>query len=149
MPGEPLALIGAGGFFLRLQVPERYAAALVEGDMILLGEGEARRTGRIAKIYPQIAGGRVQADIEVEGLDPRFTGERVAARFPVGERTALAVPVSAVSHRGGLDFVIVEGPEGAVERVVVPGNLLDLGETPMVEIVSGLEAGETVLTRDD
>lgn len=149
MPGEPLALIGSGGFFLRLQVPERHAAALSEGDTIFLGEGEAERTGRIAKIYPQIAGGRVQADIEVEGLDPRFAGERVAARLPVGERIALAVPASAVSHRGGLDFVTVEGPEGAVERVVVPGAPLDLGETPMVEIVSGLEAGETVLTQND
>lgn len=149
MPGEPLAIIGAGGFFLRLQVPERHATALTEGDTILLGEGDGARTGRIAKIYPQIEGGRVQADIDVEGLEPRFAGERVAVRLPVGGRSALVVPASALTNRGGLDFVTVEGPDGAVERVVVPGGPVNVGEEPMVEIVSGLEPGETVLTQDD
>lgn len=148
-PGEPLALIGSGGFFLRLQVPERYADTLREGDMIFLGDSMSDRGGMIAKVYPQIEGGRVQADIEVEGLDPRFTGERVAVRLPVGERDVLVVPASAVVHRGGLDFVMVDGSGGAVERVVVPGGPLETGDQPMVEIVSGLAAGETVLTRDD
>lgn len=149
MPGEPLAVIGSGGFFLRLQVPERHAAQLSEGDAILLGEGDAGRTGRIAKIYPQIEGGRVQADIEVEGLEPRFAGERVAVRLPVGGRTALAVPASAVTTRGGLDFVTVQGMDGPVERVVVPGGRVEVDGESLLEIVSGLTPGETVLTQDD
>ncbi|MCG6885530.1 MAG: efflux RND transporter periplasmic adaptor subunit [Silicimonas sp.] len=149
MPGEALAMIGAGGFFLRLQVPERYAAVLSQGDTIMFAAGETERSGRIAKIYPQIEGGRVQADIDVDGLEPRFAGERVAVRLPVGQREALLVPVSAVLHRSSLDFVMIEGAEGVVERVVVRGGIVDTGAEPMVEIVSGLAPGETVLTRDD
>ena len=40
------------------------------------------RTGRLAKIYPQIENGRVLADVEVADLDDRFIGRRVPVRLP-------------------------------------------------------------------
>lgn len=147
MAGETVATVGTGGFFLRLQVPERYGAVLNQGDTIGIGEGNEARPGKLAKVYPQISGGRVQADIEVEGLDPRFVGARMPVRLPVGTRPAIAVPAAAVTHRGGLDFVTVEGAAGPVERVVVPGGPVEDGR--LIEIVSGLDAGEKVVLGND
>lgn len=144
MPGEAVASIGTGGFFLRLQVPERYADDLREGDTIVIESAEAAR-GRLAKVYPLIEGGRVQADVEVEGLDPRFVGGRIAVRLPVGERLALAVPQAALSHRGGLDFLQVVTDGAARERVVLPGEVLTGTEPLLVEIVSGLTEGDEVV----
>ncbi|MCR8725530.1 efflux RND transporter periplasmic adaptor subunit [Frigidibacter sp. ROC022] len=149
MPGEPIATVGSGGFFLRLQVPERYADSLHEGDSIVIGDGADAATGRLAKVYPLIAGGRVQADIEVAGLDPRFTGARVAVRLAVGQRSTLAVPAEALSHREGLDFLTVEGADGPIERVVVPGGPVDAGGQPLVEIVSGLRSGDVLVLNDE
>jgi RND family efflux transporter MFP subunit len=144
MPGEAVASIGTGGFFLRLQVPERYADDLREGDRIVIESAEAVQ-GRLAKVYPLIEGGRVQADVEVEGLDPRFVGGRIAVRLPVGERQALAVPQAALTHRGGLDFLQVMTDGAVRERVVLPGEVLTGSQPPLIEIVSGLAEGDEVL----
>jgi len=149
--GETIAEIGGGGVFLRLSIPERHALSLREGDEILFGTGSGMedRTGRLAKIYPQIEGGRVLADVEVEGLDDRFVGRRVPVRLPVGTRAALLVPPEAVTHRGGLDYVAVEGPGGAVRRSVVPGESVRYDGQDWTEILTGLEPGDRVVQADD
>ncbi|WP_417278022.1 efflux RND transporter periplasmic adaptor subunit [Celeribacter sp.] len=145
MGGEQLALIGAGGTFLRLGVSERYADQLTEGDTIqILGAGEAQ-IGTLAKIYPLIQGGRVEADVEVEDLDARFVGRRVQVQLPVGTHDALLVPQTALTQSGGLDFVSVETDGHQSERVVVPGNEVMLEGVAYVEILSGLSAGDAVV----
>ncbi|MGI1661504.1 efflux RND transporter periplasmic adaptor subunit [Palleronia sp. KMU-117] len=148
-PGEAVAVVGGGGVFLRLSVPERHAEDLAEGDTIEIGgEGEVR-TGTLAKLYPQIDGGRVAADVEVEGLDPRFVGRRVPVRLPVGERMAIVVPQSALWQSGGLDFVMVEAADGAAQRVVVPGGRVMRDGEVWREILTGLHAGDVVVTGDE
>jgi len=145
MAGESTAVIGTGGLFLRLQVPERHAASLKAGDEIHIGDKVDTKTGRLSKIYPRIAGGRVQADIEVGGLDTRFVGQRVAVQLPVGSRQALTVPQAALRHRGGLDFVTVQDGDSRAERVVLTGEVFAEGEGVAVEILSGLAEGEKVV----
>lgn len=150
VPGEAVAEIGGGGVFLRLAVPERHATALAEGDTIALGAGSGMdgTTGRLAKVYPQIDGGRVLADVEVEGLDGRFVGRRLPVRLPVGTRPAILVPAAALVHAGGLDFVTVKGAQGPLRRAVVPGEVLRRDGADWVEILSGLAAGDIVVTPD-
>jgi RND family efflux transporter MFP subunit len=148
-PGEALAVVGGGGVFLRLAVPERHAADLAEGDPIQIGTGGDILTGRLAKLYPQIEGGRVQADVEVEGLDQSFVGRRVPVRLPVGERPAILVPEAALSRAGGLDFVTVTTPAGPVERAVVPGGTVMQDGESWREILTGLAAGDVVVTGDE
>lgn len=148
-PGEALAEIGGGGVFLRLAVPERHASDLREGDRIQIGTGDRVQDGILARLYPLIEGGRVQADVEVAGLDPRFVGRRLPVRLPVGQRMAILVPQSALSREGGLDYVTVAGPQGAVRRVVVPGAAHERNGAAMREILSGLAPGEVVVTGDD
>lgn len=145
MPGEPVATIGGGGFFLRLAIPERHSAELEEGAPIrIVTAGEARQ-GRLAKIYPRIENGRVIADVEVEGLDDAFVDARVLVEVPVGMRSALLVPQAALATRAGLDFVRVMAGATEVERVVVPGETIMQDGKTHVEILTGLEAGDSVI----
>ena len=141
-PGESIAIIGGGGAFLRLSVPERHAASLNQGDEIMMGDG---KTGRLAKIYPQIENGRVLADVEVTGLDDRFVGRRVPVRLPVGTRNALMVPQSAVSMRGGIDFVTVEVNGEALRRAVVLGAEVTLEGEIWLEVLTGVAAGDKLV----
>ena len=148
-PGEAVAVVGGGGVFLRLSIPERHAADLSEGDVIEIGTAGELRQGTLAKLYPQIEGGRVQADVDVAGLEPDFIGRRLLVRLPVGERQAILVPEAALSRHGGLDFVTVETDDGPVQRVVVPGGALQQDGIQFREILTGLSAGEMVVTRNE
>ena len=149
MPGEVVAVVGGGGTYLRIAVPERHAGALEAGDKIMISEGAADREGVLARVYPLIEGGRVVADVEIEGLPDDFVGARMLVRLPVGERAALMVPKADVVTRAGLDFVGVEGAEGAVLRSIVPGEMQLVGGVEMVEVISGLVAGDVVVPASD
>jgi RND family efflux transporter MFP subunit len=146
MPGEPVAMIASGGFFLRLAIPERHADLLMEGAAIPVETPQGAAEGRLAKLYPQIENGRVMADVDMPGLSSAFLGARLLVRVPVGERAALMLPATAITTRFGTDFVRVKTAAGETERAVVPG--LAQGGTqgaPLIEILSGLAAGDTVL----
>jgi RND family efflux transporter MFP subunit len=145
MPGEAVAVVGGGGTFLRIAVPERHATALRAGDRIVVSEGGKDREGTLARIYPLIEGGRVVADVEIADLPDTFVGARMLVRLPVGEREALMVPKADVVTRAGLDFVGVQGAEGAVLRSIVPGQVQVVGGVEMVEVISGLVAGDIVV----
>ncbi|WP_282182654.1 efflux RND transporter periplasmic adaptor subunit [Aliiroseovarius marinus] len=147
MPGESIAEIGGGGFFLRLAVPERHANYLEEGAEIRIGGDEGETTGVLAKLYPQIENGRVIVDVEFAGMETDFVDARVLVRLPVGKSTALLVPTDAISTRMGLDFVTVQSADGAKsQRAVVTGGAHQMDGVEMIEILSGLTAGEQVVT---
>ena len=145
MPGEALATIGGGGFFLRLAIPERHATALQEGAALRITTGAAEAEGRLARIYPLIENGRVIADVEVPELDARFVDARVPVEVPVGSRPALIVPQAALSRQAGLDFVRVQEAGRETARAVVPGETLLHDGAPFVEILTGLHAGDMIV----
>ena len=158
LPGETVARIAGGGYFLRLLLPERHAAGINEGDDVLVGQrgltagsaATAELKGRIAKVYPQIQNGRVVADVEVAGLGDFFVGERTLVVIPIGERTIIAVPPQAVSTRHGIDYVTILsdtglGDTGMTEISVVPGQVHRTDAGPRMEILTGLRPGDTVV----
>ena len=145
-PGEGIAIIGSGGSFLRLSIPERHATALKQGDKISIGEGQS---GRLAKIYPQIEGGRVLADVEVDKLDDRFIGRRIPVRLPVSTRKALLVPESAVTLQGGIDFVTIDIDGAPLRRAVVLGEKITKDGQNYYEVLTGLYAGDKLVNSDD
>lgn len=146
LPGEVVANIGGGGFFLRLDIPERHAASLTQGSAIRITAGGAALSGTLAKIYPQIENGRVIADVEVDKLNTEFVNARVLVELPIGDHEAMVIPRNALKTRSGIDFVSVYEDGKTVERVVVAGQTLDLNGVPSIEILTGLAAGDIVVT---
>lgn len=141
MAGETVATLGGGGFFLRLSIPERHAALLKSGATLAVETTGGPLGGRLVKIYPQIEGGRVTADVEVPGLPTDFVDARLLVRVPVGTRQAILVPANAVINRSGIDTLRVAASSGETARTVMLGERY--GED--VEVLSGLAAGDTVV----
>lgn len=141
LAGETVATIGGGGFFLRIAIPERHAAALTEGSEIRINANGTLSSGKLVKIYPEVSEGRVIADVAVDNLASDFVGIRVLVEVPVGTRAALIVPKAAVTSRSGLDFVTVLDNGAPIERIVI----LDGGHDDTVEVLTGLKAGDEVL----
>jgi RND family efflux transporter MFP subunit len=85
---------------------------------------------------------RVRLDLPSgEGLLP---GQFARAQFPVGSVRAIAVPPSALLKRGELTAVYVQGPQGRwlLRQVRTGETLIDPDAGPVVEVLSGLAAGE-------
>ena len=144
LPGEALATIGGGGFFLRLAIPERHADVMVEGTALRIAADGQDLEGRIAKVYPQIENGRVIADVELPGIDTAFVNARVLVELPVGERSAILVPKAAVSTRSGIDFVAVRQGEHTVDRAVMLGDEITRDSEAYFEVLTGLSSGDEV-----
>lgn len=143
MPGETVATMAEDRYVLRLQLPERHAQAMRAGDTVLIAargladSGEGDRRGKVRVVYPEIKGGRVIADVEVEGLGDYFVGERTRVYVTTGSRTAIVVPAAAVYRRAGVNFVrLRDGREVAVQ----PGETREGG----IEILAGLADGDVV-----
>ncbi|MBX9455100.1 MAG: efflux RND transporter periplasmic adaptor subunit [Rhizobium sp.] len=146
MPGEVVANIGGGGFYLRLAIPERHAMALRQGAQIRISAAGEALSGTLAKIYPQIENGRVIADVEVEKLNTEFVNARVLVELPIGERRAIVIPRGALVTRSGIDFVSISENGKTVERAVIAGQPVDIDGVPGIEILTGLVAGDILVT---
>jgi RND family efflux transporter MFP subunit len=70
-----------------------------------------------------------------------FAGMFARAALPAPDRIRLIVPERAVERVGQLEFVTVVGEDGARRRMVTTGPRL---EEEMIEVLSGLAAGERV-----
>ena len=148
LPGEAVANIAAESYLLRLMLPERHARFIKLGDKVLVGDrgmldpafalppGE-HREGQIVQIYPELANGRVAADVEVAGLGNFFVGERVRVWVASDARDALVVPPAYIYHRYGLSYVRLAS---GAEVVVQPGMTVATG----VEVLSGLREGDVL-----
>ncbi|MFO1103463.1 MAG: efflux RND transporter periplasmic adaptor subunit [Methylocystis sp.] len=145
MPGETIATMAEDKYILRLQLPERHARFMRAGDKVEIGArglhggtGE-RKQGRVRIVYPEIQGGRVIADVDVEGLGDYFVGERARVYVTTGKRDTILIPRDAVYRRAGVDFVRL----ASGEEIVV-----QLGEKrgDAIEILSGLQDGDVVST---
>jgi hypothetical protein len=90
-------------------------------------------------VYPEIQGGRVIADVDVEGLGNYFVGERTRVYVTTGKRETILAAREAIYRRAGVDYIRLK--DGA-EIVVQTGE--QRGED--VEILSGLHDGDVVVT---
>ncbi|MGB3271627.1 MAG: efflux RND transporter periplasmic adaptor subunit [Xanthobacteraceae bacterium] len=158
MAGEEIARIASGRYYLRLSLPERHAAGIRQDAAVRIGQrglspatggniAEAR-PGRIVKVYPEIAAGRVVVDVEADGIGDFFVNERTLVWIPVAQRSLLAVPPLAVATRHGIDYVRV-GSDGASREVaVIVGESVATPDGPRVEVLTGLRAGDRVIVPD-
>lgn len=152
LPGESIATIAAGGYLLRLELPERYARFMKVGDTVRLGArglGDAATAaeGRIVLVYPELQNGRVVADAEVPDLGSYFVGERVLAWISAGKRLGYIVPRSYLFRRFGIDYVRVAGDGEQHADVVVQAGREVQGANGAsgVEILAGVLAGDRLV----
>ncbi len=141
MAGESVATLGGGGFFLRLSIPERHAELLEKGASLAVETTAGPLQGRLVKIYPQIEGGRVTADVEVPDLPTDFVDARLLVRVPVGTRQTIMVPADAIKSHAGIDTLRIASGGGETDRTVVLGERHG-GD---IEILSGVVAGDAVV----
>ena len=148
-PGVPLLrLYDPSALRLEAPVRETLAVRLDVGQPMSV-HVEALATsfeGTIEEIVPFAEPGARTLLVKVR-LPPH--PDLVAGMFgrlevPAGERRRLLVPREAVSRTGQLEFVTVVGPDDALERRLVTTGP-EQGD--VVEVLSGLAAGERVLLR--
>ncbi len=139
-PGTSVATITAGPPVLRLSLPESLARAVRPGAAVLLDDG---RKGEVAEVYPGVLHGEVRVDATVPGLDDGLIGARVAVRITIGERPALLAPRRFVETRYGIDRVRLLGADR--QPAAVPVQLAPTNDPAMVEILSGVRAGDTLV----
>ena len=146
MPGETIATLAEDNYILRVELPERHARFLREGDRVqIAARGEAddangsAKSGIVRTVYPEIKGGRVIADVAVEKLGDYFVGERTRVYVSTGTRATLMVPRASVFERAGVEYVRLTDHRDVIVK---------LGEErdDRVEILSGLKAGDRVVT---
>ncbi len=148
VPGRPLFRVEDDSRYrAEMEVDEKLAGRLGVGDTVELhidALGEVR-TAHISEIVPSVDPSTrtvlIKADIDdAHGLR---TGLYARAVLRVGTRRALLVPRSGIVRRGQLRELYVVGPDGTLGL-----RLVRLGKVwgDEVEVVAGLEAGETIVT---
>ncbi len=145
-PGQELfRLIRDGRLELAARVPELDFAAIAPGQTVRVMHGERVIEGQVRALAPVIAGdtrlGIVYVTLPPDsGLRP---GMFARAEFIPAATPVLAVPQEAVVFREAraICFVIPPGGDRVEQRAVTTGARRD----GMVEILSGLAAGERVV----
>ncbi len=142
-PGRPLVTLAADGpRRVEVGVPESLAAALTVGTALEVAvDGiPGRLAGSIVELAPAADPAtftrRAQVQLELADLAP---GRAARVFVPGAPREVVAVPLAAVVHRGGLDFVVVRSADGVAEPRPVR---LGAKEGDRVHILAGLVGGE-------
>lgn len=146
--GKPLFVIVRDGLLeLRADVAEQDVLRLAAGQtasLRLVGLTD-RLEGTVRLVEPTVdAASRLGAvRIAIETPERVRSGMFAEAEILIVRRETLALPVSAVGNAGGVETVL-RVRDGRAERVQVVTGIRDGG---LVEIVSGLESGDLVVSR--
>ncbi|MDJ0872832.1 MAG: efflux RND transporter periplasmic adaptor subunit [Gammaproteobacteria bacterium] len=150
-PGQPLinyAVVRA--LQLQVDVPARLAPLLRPGDRILARLDDVNKTevpARVSRVFPMADPTRhtVRVKLDLPQNVPAAAG--MYAELLVNDPTAVEgkfpiIPISAVTHRGGLPMVYVLRPDGTNElRLLRLGDRVDRDH---VIVLTGLVGGEKV-----
>jgi len=149
-PGMSIATVTAGPPVLRLMLPESVAGQVRPGARVIVNDTEISDAGApsvtdegsVTQVYPAITGGQVRVDATLLGLSTQFIGRRVSASVEIGTRKALVVPRQFVTTRYGIDQVQVVTENKRLS--MVPVQIAPTADPEMVEILSGVFAGDTL-----
>ena len=149
-PGTPLVTIeDPSAFKLEVNVDAKYHSVIkpgtgVEVEFPSLNE---KCTAHVARVIPNINPATRTFLVEIKSGDSKPEGMRTGlyakVRFPVGQDSVMMVPEGAIVRRGQLEgvFVVVDN-NLVVYRLVRTGRAYN----KMVEVVSGLNEGDRVIT---
>jgi len=149
-PGERLAEVTPeAGMKLAADVDEYYLARVRAGQSATVEVDGAAVTATVRRVSPQVKNGQFSIDLDFDGKSPAslVAGETAQGRLQLGgDSSALIIPVGAFLERTGGNWVFVVAKDGksAERRPVKVGRRT----SEQLEILSGLTAGEQVLTSD-
>ena len=132
---------------LDADVDEYYLGRVAEGQHATAELGGAAVALTVARVKPQVVGGRFRAELTFDAATPPGLrrGESAEARVTLGDtRPALVLPNGPWLDGGGGGFVFVLDADGrdAERREITVGRR----NPEQVEVASGLEPGERVVT---
>jgi RND family efflux transporter MFP subunit len=145
-PGAPLLTIEQDGAYrLEAQVdesriPTMQVGQTVEVELEALGR---RMHSRVSEIVPAVdaASRTYLVKIDLPAAPQLRSGMFGRAVFPLGARTVVAIPASALVERGQLQSVFVAEDGAARTRLIKTGER----SKGVVEVLSGIGAGEKVV----
>ena len=141
-PGVPLLTIeNAAATRIDANVPEHVVVRA--GDTALVEAGDQRVSARVIRVQPSVDSAARSALVKLQLQAPLRAGTYVKVSFPVGDRQAVTVPLTALVRRGQLTSVFVVGA-GDIARM----RLITVGATDgtQAEVLSGLVAGESIVS---
>jgi multidrug efflux pump subunit AcrA (membrane-fusion protein) len=149
-PAMPLVTVSSlDRLRVEIEIPERYASRVRRGmsatfESFAVSGGEYR--GAVISVEPTIdpASRSKQVELRIDGAgDGLEPGMFVSVGLPLDRvEEAVSVPFRAIVQEGGNEYVYTV-EEGAARRVAVRTGII---AQDRVEVVSGLEAGQTVVT---
>ncbi|MGE5318653.1 MAG: efflux RND transporter periplasmic adaptor subunit [Hyphomicrobiaceae bacterium] len=148
-PGRPVLVIeGLKKLQVRTQVGSDLYARIKTGEKVtVVHDGDATQApieGTIAQIVPAAdpASHTHLVKIDLPTGSGLSSGSFVRVGFAVGSREGILVPAAAVAERAGITGVFVVDPQGIARYRMVRTGTTEQG---MVEILSGLNAGDKVV----
>jgi RND family efflux transporter MFP subunit len=146
-PGAPLLTIEQDGVYrLEASVDEsRLPAARAGATVEVALEGVERRlNARVSEVVPAVDAASRSSIVKIDlpAIPQLRSGMFGRAFFPLGSRTVVVVPASAMVERGQLQSVFVAEEGTARTRLVTTGQRAK----DAVEVLSGLSAGEKIVT---
>ncbi|MGZ3272577.1 MAG: efflux RND transporter periplasmic adaptor subunit [Caulobacteraceae bacterium] len=149
-PGDRLAeLVPDTGFKVSADVDEYYLSRVKTGQVAIAEFNGKEARMKAIRVYPQVKDGVFNVDLAFDGAQPEglTTGAAVQGRLSLGgDQPALVLPAGAFLERSGGNYVFVVDPSGhrADRRRIKLGRR----NSEQVEVLSGLKAGERVVTSD-
>jgi RND family efflux transporter MFP subunit len=146
-PGKPVVeLEDQTGLRLEADLPEALVARVKLGDKLAVSIPNAgtQVEGVVSEISPVAdpVSRTFLTKLDLQQSATLRAGQFGRVAVPVGDSKAVRVPVSAVIRRGQMELVFIAAAGRAQLRMVKTGKTLG----SEVEIVSGIEPGEKVIT---
>ena len=136
-----------GSYKIEAQIDEHYIDRVNAGLTATFERQNETFDAVIRKVYPEVRGGKFQADFKFSGEQPANirTGQTYYLNLQLGQpESAVLIPRGTFYQRTGGKWIYVVSPEGgkAVKREIRIGR-----QNPQFyEVLEGLEAGEKVIT---
>ena len=145
-PGKPIVeLEDQTGLRLEADLPETLVARIKLGDKLAVSVSSAgaQVEGVVSEISPVAdpVSRTFLTKLDLRQSPTLRAGQFGRVAVPVGESTAVRVPVSAVIRRGQMELVFIAAADRAQLRIIKTGKTIG----NEVEVVSGIGLGEKVI----
>lgn len=134
------------GFKLSAQIDEFYLGRVDIGQVASAEIGRRNYALRVTKIYPQVKNGQFEVDmVFAEAPGDVRRGQTMQVKLTLGDDAdATLIPNGSFYQETGGNWIFVVSPDGteAVKRSVRLGRR----NTDFIEVLDGLEPGESVIT---